>query len=136
MNIVEYAEKFIGRPYIWGGDGTGKTSGGFDCSGFVLECLLAVGKYRGGDTTAQGLRNFCKNNGVGIEHQFERPGDLVFFGSKVNNRASHVAIAIGDGLMIEAGGGGSKCTTTATSTGMVRVRPISSRSDLLEVWSL
>lgn len=134
MTMVEYAQRFIGRPYVWGGDGTGLKYGGFDCSGLVLECLWAFGKYKGKDTTAEGLRKYCKQNGVGIEHQYERPGDIVFFGR--NGRASHVAIAIGEGLMIEAGGGGSKCKTLLESTGMVRVRPISSRSDFMEAWSL
>ena len=36
MTISEYAQKFIGRSYIWGGDGSGKCGGGFDCSGLVL----------------------------------------------------------------------------------------------------
>ena len=42
-NYLDYALRFIGRPYIWGGDGSGKTHGGFDCSGLVLEALKACG---------------------------------------------------------------------------------------------
>ena len=52
MTISEYALKFVGRPYIWGGDGSGKCGGGFDCSGLVLECLWAFGILPNGDRIA------------------------------------------------------------------------------------
>ena len=132
MTISGYALKFIGRPYIWGGDGSGKCGGGFDCSGLVLECLWAFGILPNGDMTAQGIYDILYNQliwstpGKGKE----KPDDVLFFG-KDDKHITHVAIAIGNGLMVEAGGGGSKCKTVATSTGMVRVRPISWRKDLV-----
>lgn len=132
MTLSEYAMKFIGRPYIWGGDGSGKCGGGFDCSGLVLECLMACGLWAGKDATAQGIYEvlygleFWRSVGNGREKE----DDLLFFGKNTKN-ITHVAICIGGGLMVEAGGGGSKCKTPATSTGMVRVRPIASRQDLV-----
>ena len=53
-NIVSsLAFKFIGLPYIWGGDDTIK---GFDCSGFVIELFKSVGILpRKGDWTAETL---------------------------------------------------------------------------------
>lgn len=132
MTLSEYALKFVGRPYIWGGDGSGKCGGGFDCSGLVLECLWAFGILPNGDMTAQGIYDILYNEliwstpGSGKE----KPDDVLFFG-KDDKHITHVAIAIGNGLMVEAGGGGSKCKTPATSTGMVRVRPISWRKDLV-----
>lgn len=124
MNIVEYALKFIGRGYIWGGDGSGKCGGGFDCSGLVLECLWAFGLYDGPDTTAQGLHKALSAKGLAsVPRGLENAGDVLFFGNDAAH-ITHTALAIGDGLMVEAGGGGSKCKTPATSTGMVRVRPI------------
>ncbi|MBR4009127.1 MAG: C40 family peptidase, partial [Fibrobacter sp.] len=61
MTLSEYALKFVGRPYVWGGDGSGKCGGGFDCSGLVLEGLWALGLYDGKDVTAQGLHDtLCK----------------------------------------------------------------------------
>lgn len=130
--FLEYAQKFVGRPYIWGGDGSGKKSSGFDCSGLVLECLTAFGYYDGPDTTADGLRKWCESKKwfkvSDIEKQGLCPGALVFFGT---SKATHVAIAINEKLMVEAGGGGSKCVSADTSTGFVRIRPISSRKDFL-----
>lgn len=132
MTLSEYALKFIGRPYIWGGDGSGKCGGGFDCSGLVLECLWAFGILPNGDMTAQGIYDILYNQLIWSTpgNGKEKPDDVLFFG-KDGKHITHVAIAIGDGLMVEAGGGGSKCTTPTNSTGMVRVRPIASRKDLV-----
>lgn len=129
MTIADYALKFVGRPYIWGGDGSGKCDGGFDCSGLVLECLWAFGILPQGDMTAQGI--YDKLYAMNWHHVTQRkPDDILFFGKDASH-ITHVAIAIGNGLMVEAGGCGSKCKTAATSTGMVRVRPISWRKDLV-----
>lgn len=132
MTISEYAQKFIGRPYVWAGDGSGKCGGGFDCSGLVLECLLAFGIVPQIDLTAQGLYDILYRQ-LGWHNApkgKEKSDDILFFG-KDTAHITHVAIAIGNSLMVEAGGGGSKCKTVATSTGMVRVRPISWRKDLV-----
>ena len=129
MSIAEYALKFVGRPYIWGGDGSGKCGGGFDCSGFVLECLWAFGILPQKDMTAQGIND--KLYAMGWRQGLSiKEGDVLFFGKDLQH-ITHTALAIGDGLMVEAGGGGSKCKTPATSTGMVRVRPIALRDNLV-----
>lgn len=131
MSFVDYAMKFIGRPYVWGADGSGKCGGGWDCSGLVIECLWAFGLYDGPDTTAQGLHKALKKSGwKEVPFDFIAEGDVLFFGKSVES-ITHTALAIGEWLMIEAGGGGSKCKNQATSTGMVRVRPIASRKDLV-----
>ena len=130
MTISEYAQKFIGKSYVWGGDGSGKCGGGFDCSGLVLECLWAFGKLPKGDLTAQKLHDKLLLEKGWRQGLSIKEGDVLFFGKDLQH-ITHTALAIGDGLMVEAGGGGSKCKTPATSTGMVRVRPIASRSDLV-----
>lgn len=131
MKISEYLLSFVGRPYIWGGDGSGGCDGGFDCSGLVLEGLWAFGLYGGSDTTAQGLYKSLRAEGwIPVPMFLENDGDVLFFG-KDTARITHTAMALGDGLMVEAGGGGSKCESAATSSGMVRVRPIASRKDLV-----
>lgn len=129
MTISEYAQKFIGKSYIWGGDGSGAKFNGWDCSGLVLECLWAFGKLPKGDLTAQKLNDklFEKGWRQGLSI---KEGDVLFFGKDVHH-ITHTALAIGDGLMVEAGGGGSKCKTPVTSTGMVWVRPIAWRSNLV-----
>lgn len=121
--MIDYGMRFMGKPYIWGGNGII----GFDCSGFAQECLASVKLDPKGDQTAEGLRTeFAKE-------KTDHPdlGSLVFFGK---GKAAHVAIYIGDGLMMEAGGGGSSCTTpqeAAKVGAMVRVRAIANRTDLL-----
>lgn len=133
MTLVEYALKFIGRPYVWGGDGSGKFGGGFDCSGLVLECLWAFGLYSGADTTAKTLyKSLLKQGWTNVSRGNETPGNVCFWGS---NEASinHVSLVLQNGLHIEAGGGGSKCTSAENSTGMVRVRPITSRKNLFAI---
>lgn len=132
MTLTEYLSHFIGRPYIWSGDGTGPKHNGFDCSGLVLEGLWALGLYTGSDVSAQGLYNFLvklPNWKLG-DISRTNDGDLLFFGKSLKS-ITHVAVALGNGLMIEAGGGGSKCTTASNSTGFVRVRPIANRKDCL-----
>ena len=113
----------VGENYLVTHNGSGKCGGGFDCSGLVLECLWAFGLYDGPDTTAQGLHKALKSQGwVDVPRGLENSGDVLFFGKDAAH-ITHTALAIGDGLMVEAYGT-SKCKTPATSTGMVRVRPI------------
>lgn len=131
MTISEYAQKFIGRPYIWGGDGSGKCGGGFDCSGLVLECLWACGILPKGDMTAQGIHDtIMAKTGHVVPRMYIAADDLLFFG-KDTKHITHVAIALDNCLMVEAGGGGSKCTSTANSTGMVWIRPLAWRNNLV-----
>ena len=130
MTISEYAQKFIGKSYVWGGDGSGKCGGGFDCSGLVLECLWAFGKLPKGDLTAQGIHDKLLLEKGWKQGLSVKDGDVLFFGKDLHH-ITHVALAIGGDLMVEAGGGGSKCKTPATSTGMVWIRPISWRSNLV-----
>ena len=129
MTISEYALKFVGSPYIWGGDGSGAKFNGWDCSGLVLECLWAFGILPKGDMTAQGINDILYDMGW-RQGLFIKEGDVLFFG-KDTKHITHVALAISDRLMVEAGGGGSKCKTPATSTGMVRVRPSAWRDNLV-----
>src|SRR3972149_3669813 len=50
---VEYLQRFIGLPYLWGGD---DPMSGFDCSGLIVEILQAVGILpHGSDFTADAL---------------------------------------------------------------------------------
>jgi cell wall-associated NlpC family hydrolase len=132
MDLVEYAKYFIGRPYIWAGNGSGKCEGGFDCSGLVVECLQAVGVLaNGSDYSAKALYKHLLDQGwVKVPRGFETASDLCFWG-KAEGSINHVSIVIGPRQHLEAGGGGSGSKTAGTSTGMVRVRPLSSRGDLL-----
>ena len=132
--LVNYAKSFIGLPYIWGGN---NPIDGFDCSGFVLECLKAVGVLRGGDRASMSIHNELKE--IGLASGIEK-GAILFFG-KDENSITHTAIAISEHLMIEAGGGNSTTKTpedAAKKNAFVRIRPIDSRSDLVNsfIWGV
>lgn len=130
MDLVEYAKCFIGRPYIWGGDGSGKNAGGFDCSGLVVECLQAFGVVKG-DFIAQALYKHLLSIGwVKVPRNLVNAADVLFWG-KSETAVTHVSLAASGWQHVEAGGGGSKCKKAEISTGMVRLRPIASRKDFV-----
>ena len=92
--ILEEAEKYIGYPYVWGGD---KPSTSFDCSGFVSYVYNQCG-WDFGRLGAQGLYNISRRTSS------PRPGDLVFFtGTYDTPGVSHVGIYVGDGWMLHCG---------------------------------
>lgn len=120
-NIVDSAQKFIGTPYVWGGESA--SEGGLDCSGFVYAALKDAG-YDVSRTTAQGYRSY----GTSVSKSDMQPGDLVFFGKDGN--ASHIGIYIGNGQMIHSSGG-SKNTKSNPGKG-VSITNVDYRSDFLE----
>jgi cell wall-associated NlpC family hydrolase len=91
--ITAFAKKFIGTPYVWGGT----SPSGFDCSGFVQYVYAHFGKKLpriSADQARAGKR---------IALGAMRPGDLVAWdNSSRNNGADHIAIYLGNGLLIEA----------------------------------
>ncbi|WP_051625329.1 C40 family peptidase [Butyrivibrio sp. AE2005] len=97
-NMIREAEKYLGYPYVWGGS---KPSTSFDCSGFV--CWVINHSNNGwnvGRTTANGLLGRCTR----VSASEAQPGDLIFFkGTYDVKGASHVAIYVGDGMMLHAG---------------------------------
>lgn len=141
LSLKLYAMSFLGVPYIWGGS-TRET--GLDCSGLVQLLLAHVGLDPKGDNTAQVLYNYFKAHtlipGWAKPDDFARAnggavGALVFFGQSPA-RIWHVAMALDDRTMIEAGGGDHTTTTMEEARqrkACVRLRPISFRRDLVEI---
>lgn len=130
--MVAYVASFVGLPYRWGGDDPIQ---GFDCSGLAQEALASVGIDPLGDQTAQGLYEAFKGRSVPASGFPIAAGCLCFYGKSVK-AITHVAISIGENLMIEAGGGGSKTLTAADAAqqnAYVRMRPIHRRGDLVAV---
>lgn len=122
--VVWYAEKFIGAPYRWGGD---DPMAGFDCSGFVVECLASVG-ILDDDEDLSAAALFQRFRKV---QMIAEPGDLVFWASiKSPLKITHVEIALDSARTIGASGGGSTTVTIAEAiiaNAYVKVRPIDYR---------
>ena len=85
VSVINHAKRLIGCPYRWGG----KTSLGFDCSGFVQSVYLASGILLPRDSWQQS--DLLENKR--IEGELSKPGDLHFFGK--NGKISHVGISSG-----------------------------------------
>ncbi len=91
--IIAYAKQYLGRPYVWGGNGPNS----FDCSGFTKYVYSHFG-YNLNRTASAQLKN-----GVSVSRSELQAGDLVFFyNGKVSTPVSHVGIYIGNGDFIHA----------------------------------
>ena len=101
--VIKFAKKFLGTPYVWGGT----SPQGFDCSGFVQYVYRKFGKNLpriSADQARAGKR---------VDLRDLQPGDLVSWDNSSRNvGADHVAIYIGDGLIIEAPRPGSNVRIT------------------------
>jgi len=124
--FLEYAWRFIKTPYLWGGD---DPMAGFDCSGFVIECLKAIGKLPyGGDWTAENLWELFQYKSVA----HPEPGALVFWRSPTSGRMTHIEIVVHPGISLGAGGGGAKTLTLADAieqNAYIRCRPYNHRDN-------
>jgi cell wall-associated NlpC family hydrolase len=89
--LVDYALRFQGNPYVWGG--TSLTNGA-DCSGFTQSVFRdnGISIPRTSRTQATGGRT------ISISEM--QPGDLIFYDR--NGTINHVAIYIGNGKVIGA----------------------------------
>lgn len=92
--IVAYAKKFLGYPYVLGGRGPNS----FDCSGLVYYVYKNFGYTVNRTATTQ------LSDGVAVKKADLQPGDLVFFNSAGTgaSRATHVGIYIGGGQFLHA----------------------------------
>ncbi|MEG1857270.1 MAG: SH3 domain-containing C40 family peptidase [Pseudoflavonifractor sp.] len=92
QQIVDYAQQFMGCPYVWGGNGPNR----FDCSGFTKYVYAHFGYTLNRTATDQ------LSNGVKVSKSELQPGDLVFFKYNTSKPVSHVGIYIGGGKFIHA----------------------------------
>ncbi|MDJ1138360.1 NlpC/P60 family protein [Streptomyces iconiensis] len=101
---IYYAQKKLGTPYLWGGNGTPEQGGRFDCSGLTKAAYASV------DIELPRVANDQWNSGPHPERDELLPGDLVFFGTDLNDPRSidHVGIYVGGGHMIDAPYTGAK----------------------------
>lgn len=91
--IVEFAKKYLGYSYVYGGTTPG---GGFDCSGFVYYVFNSCGYNISRSCSVQA------QTGKAVSKAELQPGDIVFFNNTSNGSIGHVGIYIGGGKMIHA----------------------------------
>jgi len=94
MRVVDYAKRFTGIRYEYGGS---SPRSGFDCSGFVRFVYSHFGLSLAHSSYAQFDR------GRRVSRSALRPGDLVFF-----DGLGHVGIYVGNGRFIHAPHSGTR----------------------------
>ncbi|MET3988277.1 hypothetical protein ABIC27_006181 [Streptomyces sp. PvR034] len=95
---IYFAQKQLGTPYLWGGNGTPDQDGRFDCSG------LTVASYKTVGIDLPRVANDQYNAGPHPSRDELLPGDLVFFSNDLTNSREihHVGLYVGGGYMINA----------------------------------
>ena len=119
QRVLTTAVRFIGYPYVWGGEYERPQSpygpqaqGGFDCSGFAWR-VYKVQPYPGAPQLAATLRGRTAAAMAGEVPRRMRikparlwPGDLMFFGPggprAQPSRIDHVGIYLGNGWLINS----------------------------------
>jgi len=90
---IELAKRFLGVPYLWGG----RSSYGFDCSGFTQMLVRRRGITMPRDANLQAAWEGVEE----IARRDLRKGDLVFFGA-APEKITHTALYIGGGEIIHS----------------------------------
>ncbi|NKZ79051.1 lytic transglycosylase [Rhodococcus hoagii] len=97
--IVQLAMRHLGLPYVWGGGNiSGPTAGGFDCSGLTSYAIFAAS---GGKVVLPRTSETQWGVGTEIPMAAAQPGDLVF-GNWQAGGPGHVGIYMGNGMMVHA----------------------------------
>ncbi|MET7287676.1 bifunctional lytic transglycosylase/C40 family peptidase [Streptomyces sp. NPDC005573] len=95
---IDFAQKKLGTPYLWGGNGGPDQDGRFDCSGLTKASYASVG------IGLPRVANDQYNAGPHPSRDQLLPGDLVFFSHDLTDSRAihHVGIYVGGGYMIDA----------------------------------
>jgi len=88
---IDLGKRFIGITYTWGG----RSSFGFDCSGFTQMLVRSRGITMPRDADLQATWS----GAVEVERKHLKPGDLLFFGSSAS-QITHTGMYMGKGHFI------------------------------------
>ncbi len=133
QEVVGFAVRYVGYPYVWGGDWDEPTPsgyccgyqpvGGFDCSGVTWWVMKqAVDEwdntpprgYAGWDLP-QRTSTSMASVGKRVRWDDIRPGDLLFYDGDDDGTIDHVDTYIGNGWAIDSGGSNAGVTITSVS---------------------
>ena len=92
QDIVNYAKKFLGTPYVW--DGT--TPSGFDCSGFTQYV------YKNFGISLPRTVSYDSSSQRGVGTRISQIKDLQIGDLVVTNNYGHIGIYVGNGQYIHA----------------------------------
>jgi len=92
-SVVTAAYSYVGYRYTPGG---ASPETGFDCSGFVYYLYGLFGKTVGRSTSD------IIYSGTGVSMENMSAGDIIVWSTYSNNMPTHVALYVGDGMMIHA----------------------------------
>ena len=90
--LMSTAKSMVGGAYVWGGSSPNAT----DCSGLTMQCYAKIG------INLPHLASAQANYGTSVSYSNMKKGDLIFFGGNSYSSIYHVAIYIGNGMMIHA----------------------------------
>jgi hypothetical protein len=134
QSLVKWGVKFVGYPYVWGGEWSKKSPpgydfgyqpiGGFDCSGLTWWNLKAAGggwdnhpprPYAGWSLPQRTSADMARYGDVRFRHL--EPGDLMLYDGDNDGTVDHVDTFIGNGWSLDSGGSNAGVTITYTGTG-------------------
>lgn len=93
-DAASIALRFVGARYVYGGSGPG----GFDCSGLTSYVYRQIGVNLPHKASAQ----FSERYGQRVSMNNLAAGDLVFFANTAGRGITHVAMYVGNGMMVSA----------------------------------
>jgi cell wall-associated NlpC family hydrolase len=128
--VVSWGARYVGYPYVWGGEWADPTSdgyccgfqpqGGFDCSGAAWWLMKkAAGgwdntpprEYEGWSLPERSSAQMA-SVGERISWDEIRPGDLLFYDGNDDGTVDHVDVYVGEGWAIDSGSGNGGLTFT------------------------
>lgn len=136
--FVEFGLRYVGYPYVWGGDWHEKSpdgyccgaqpKGGFDCSGLMWWDLKApadgynnrkIRRYAGWELPQ---RSSSAMAAVGKQLTFAKaqPGDLMFYDGDNNGGIDHVDVYLGNGWALDSSSGQGGVTVLRVGEGWYR----------------
>jgi hypothetical protein len=125
--IVNFALKFVGYPYIWAGEYPTpdspygyQASGGFDCSGFVFYVMKMHFGYDSITVNQRGAHDMAAVAKPRITRDKLKCGDLIFFGPKGPDSSIgsiyHAGLYLGRGWFIHSTGSTDGVTISSLRT--------------------